>query len=63
MKQIFITGAAGFIGSTLADALLAQGKQVVGWDNFSTGQRKFIADARKNPNFKLVEATILICPR
>jgi UDP-glucose 4-epimerase len=54
VEKIFITGAAGFIGSTLADVLLAQGKQVVGWDNFSTGQEKFVEAALKKPNFKLV---------
>ncbi len=54
MEKIFITGAAGFIGSTLADALLAQGKQVVGWDNLSTGQERFIEAARNNPYFKFV---------
>ena len=35
--RIFITGAAGFIGSTLVDRLLADGHQVVGVDNLSTG--------------------------
>ena len=55
MNQIFITGAAGFIGSSLADRLLADGKRVVGWDNFSTGQRKFLEGALKNDRFKLVE--------
>ena len=54
LEKIFITGAAGFIGSTLADALLAQGKQVVGWDNLSTGQERFIAAALTHPNFKMV---------
>jgi UDP-glucose 4-epimerase len=55
MNKIFITGAAGFIGSTLADRLLADGKTVVGWDNFSTGQRRFLDGALKSKNFKLVE--------
>ncbi len=55
MNKIFITGAAGFIGSTLADRLLADGKLVVGWDNFSTGQRKFIEGALKNKNYQLIE--------
>src|SRR6476659_5745447 len=62
MNKIFITGAAGFIGSTLADRLLADGKTVVGWDNFSTGQRKFLEGALKNPNFKLIEGDNLDLP-
>lgn len=49
-----MTGAAGFIGSSLVDILLAQGKEVVGWDNFSTGQERFIEFARQNPKFQLV---------
>jgi UDP-glucose 4-epimerase len=55
MNSIFITGVAGFIGSTVADRLLAEGKTVVGWDNFSTGQRKFLDGALQNPHFKLIE--------
>ena len=54
MHKVFITGAAGFIGSSLADLLLSQGKEVVGWDNFSTGQSEFLAGAEKNSAFKLV---------
>ncbi len=54
MQTIFITGAAGFIGSNLVDLLLQQGKQVVGWDNFSTGQAEFLANAQTHPNFKLI---------
>jgi UDP-glucose 4-epimerase len=54
VERIFITGVAGFIGSSLADVLLAQGKQVMGWDNFSTGQEKFVENALRHPNFKLV---------
>jgi UDP-glucose 4-epimerase len=45
MERIFVTGAAGFIGSNLVDHLLANGREVVGWDNFSTGQRRFIGAA------------------
>ena len=62
MQQVFITGAAGFIGSNLVDRLLADGRQVVGWDNFSTGQRKFLEGALKNANFKLVEGDNLDLP-
>jgi UDP-glucose 4-epimerase len=54
MNRIFVTGAACFIGSTLVDRLLSDGKEVVGWDNFSTGQPEFIAGARGNPNFRLI---------
>jgi UDP-glucose 4-epimerase len=62
MNNVFITGAAGFIGSTLVDRLLADGKKVVGWDNFSTGQRKFLDGALKHSNFKLVEGDNLNLP-
>ena len=54
MERVFVTGAAGFIGSTLVDRLLSEGKQAVGWDNFSTGQSDFLRDAEQQPRFKLV---------
>src|ERR1700730_2815577 len=44
MATYLITGVAGFIGSTLARALLAQGGEVRGFDNFSTGKRENLAD-------------------
>ena len=56
--RAFITGAAGFIGSTLADRLLADGHEVVAFDNFSTGQEQFIAPARGNPRYRLVRADL-----
>jgi UDP-glucose 4-epimerase len=62
MEKIFVTGAAGFIGSNLVDRLLADGKAVVGWDNFSTGQREFLEGALKNNNFKLIEGDNLDLP-
>src|SRR5271156_795859 len=55
MQTVFVTGASGFIGSTLVDALLADGKTVIGWDNFSTGRPEFLRDVRKHPAFTLVE--------
>ena len=58
MKYL-ITGAAGFIGSSLCDRLLANGDRVVGYDNFSTGQRRFLEGAQQLPNFKLVEGDLL----
>ncbi len=54
MQHVFVTGAAGFIASHLVDRLLADGVAVVGWDNFSTGQKKFLENASKNPRFRLV---------
>jgi UDP-glucose 4-epimerase len=43
----------------MADRLLAEGHQVTGIDNFSTGQCRFLEHASLNPNFKLVEADLL----
>jgi UDP-glucose 4-epimerase len=57
--SIVVTGCAGFIGSTLVDRLLANGCDVVGIDNFSTGQRKFVAEAVNNPHFRLIEGDLL----
>ena len=41
--KVFITGGAGFIGSHLCDALIAEGKEVTILDNLSTGSKKNIA--------------------
>ena len=42
MSCIIVTSCAGFIGSNLVDRLLANGSHVIGVDNFSTGQRRFL---------------------
>jgi UDP-glucose 4-epimerase len=57
--NICVTGAAGFIGSNLADRLLRAGHRVVGYDNFSTGQRRFLDDAARSDRFTLVEGDTL----
>lgn len=57
--MIIVTGCSGFIGSNLVDRLLSQGHDVVGIDNFSTGQRGFIETALTSPKFKLVEGDLL----
>ena len=54
-----VTGAAGFIGSTLVDRLLADGANVTGFDNFSTGSRRFLASALACPRFRLIEGDLL----
>lgn len=58
----FVTGGAGFIGSSLVDRLLADGHTVVAYDNFSTGQRAFVAEALQQPRFTLVEGDTLDLP-
>lgn len=57
--RYLVTGCAGFIGSTLTDRLLADGHEVVGYDNFSTGQEGFLAQARECGHFRLVRGDVL----
>ena len=59
MTRYFLTGGAGFIGSILVDRLLADGHAVTAYDNFSTGQRRFLQHAIGQPNFRLVEGDVL----
>jgi UDP-glucose 4-epimerase len=49
----FVTGCAGFIGSNLVDRLLEAGHAVTGYDNFSTGQEKFLEKATLSSKFIL----------
>jgi UDP-glucose 4-epimerase len=60
--KFLVTGAAGFIGSNLTNRLLAEGHQVVGFDNFSTGCRRFLAAAHQSPRFTLLEGDLLDLP-
>jgi UDP-glucose 4-epimerase len=53
--KVLITGGAGFIGSHLAEALLARGDTVVAIDNFATGRRDNLPEHR---NLTVVEGTI-----
>ena len=57
MSLYLITGIGGFIGSSLARALLARGEQVRGIDNLSTGKRENIAEILDQIDFR--EADIL----
>jgi nucleoside-diphosphate-sugar epimerase len=52
MSLYLITGIGGFIGSSLARALLARGEQVRGVDNFSTGRRENLADILDRIDFR-----------
>jgi dTDP-glucose 4,6-dehydratase len=56
--RVLVTGAAGFLGSHLCDALIAEGNQVVGVDNFSTGRSTNLAGLSNEPRFTLVEHDI-----
>ena len=58
-----LTGAAGFIGSHLADALLARGDAVIGIDDLSLGTRRNVAAASTNPRFTLHECDLNDLPR
>lgn len=53
--KILITGGAGFIGSHLADRLIARGDNVLIIDNYATGRRDNLIS---NPNLRIVEGTI-----
>jgi nucleoside-diphosphate-sugar epimerase len=57
MALYLITGIGGFIGSSLAHALLARGERVRGVDNFSTGKRKNLTEIADR--IELHEADIL----
>ncbi len=57
--RILLTGCAGFIGSSFVDRLISRGHYVLGIDNFSTGQRRFLTAALESSNFRLVEADLL----
>jgi UDP-glucose 4-epimerase len=62
MQNVFVTGAAGFIGSNLVDRLLADGATVTGWDNLSTGQERFLAGALPHAAFRLIRGDNLDLP-
>ena len=56
--RILITGAAGFLGSHLADRFLADGHEVIGVDNLLTGSRRNLAHLAQEPRFDLIEHDI-----
>ena len=57
-KRIVVTGAAGFLGSHLTDALLAKGYSVVGVDNLATGSQANLEHLKSEPRFEFVEKDI-----
>ena len=56
--RVLITGAAGFLGSHLADRFLADGHSVVGLDNFITGNPQNIAHLMNEPRYEFIRHDI-----
>lgn len=57
-KNILVTGAAGFLGSHLCDALIAEGHSVAGVDNFATGSTDNLGQLASEPRFSFIEHDI-----
>ena len=58
-QHILVTGAAGFIGSNLAEAFLKKGYKVSGLDNFSTGKNENIQEIQNQfPEFHFIKGDI-----
>jgi dTDP-glucose 4,6-dehydratase len=58
-RLALVTGAAGFLGSHLCDALLAQGDQVIGVDNLCTGNLENLSHLNDDPRFSFEQADII----
>ncbi len=58
--RVLLAGGAGFIGSHIADALLARGDEVVAIDNFATGRPENVAHLSGNAKFTLIEHDITL---
>ncbi len=57
-KTFLITGGAGFIGSNLCEAFLAEGREVVCLDNLATGLESNLADFIDHPRFRFIRGDI-----
>ena len=58
-RLVLVTGAAGFLGSHLCDALLAQGDRVIGVDNLCTGNLQNLSHLKAEPHFSFEQADII----
>ena len=58
--RVLLAGGGGFVGSHLADRLLARGDRVVVVDNFVTGRRNNVTHALSHPGFSLIEHDVTV---
>lgn len=56
--RVLITGAAGFLGSHLTDAVLAEGHEVLGVDNLCTGSLRNLEHLKREPRFEFIEQDV-----
>jgi dTDP-glucose 4,6-dehydratase len=57
-RRVLVSGAAGFLGSHLCEALIAEENDVVGVDNYATGNVANLAELNKRPEFSFIEHDI-----
>jgi len=60
MKNILVTGGAGFLGSHLCDKLISDGNKVICLDNFSTGSKDNISHLLNNKYFQIIEHDVTL---
>jgi UDP-glucose 4-epimerase len=60
-NHVLVTGGAGFIGSHLVERLLADGKNVVVLDDFSTGNRDNLRAVARDPRLQVVQSEVSTC--
>ena len=60
MRRILITGFSGFIGSHLTEKLLNEGNEVIGIDNYFTGDKTNVAHLLSNPNLEVIRHDVTI---
>src|SRR3954465_13315022 len=58
-RLVLVAGGAGFLGSHLCDALLAEGAHVVALDNFQTGRKQNLRHLERDPRFDVIDADVI----
>jgi UDP-glucuronate decarboxylase len=58
-KLVLVAGGAGFLGSHLCDALLAEGAHVIALDNFQTGRRQNLGHLEREPRFDVIDSDVI----